>query len=42
MDDELGTFDGRPNGSTSDVAGVFLLLEDWQHQARGLVLICQI
>ena len=35
MGDELRTSDGGSNGSAPDFAGVFLLLEDWQHQARG-------
>ena len=38
MGDELGTSDGGSDGSTPDFAGVFLLLEERQHQARGLVL----
>ena len=35
MGDELRTFDGGSSGSTPDFAGVFLLLEDRKHQARG-------
>ena len=38
MGDELGTLDGGSNGSTPDFAGVFPLLEDKQHQTRGIVL----
>ena len=37
MDDELRTFDGGSNTSTSDLAGVFPLLEDRKHQTRGIV-----
>ena len=38
MADERGTFSGGSNGSIPDFVGVFLLLEDRKHQARGLVL----
>ena len=38
MGDELGTLDGGSNGSTPAFAGIFLFLEDKQHQTRGIVL----
>ena len=37
MADELGTPDGGSHGSTPGFARVCLLLEDGQHQTRGLV-----
>ena len=37
MGDELRTFDGGSNASTSDLAWVFPLLEDRKHQTRGIV-----
>ena len=37
MGDELRTFNGGSNGPTPDFAGVFTLLENRQHQTRGLI-----